>query len=107
MDVTLWGDVMRAATIGFTALFSAEALLKLTAYGLSYFKSSWNCFDLICVIASILDQTLDLAGIATFFRVLRVLRVVKIARGLVRIRHAHHLMVLGVYCMACAVHLTP
>ena len=79
-------EVTDIGNLVFTAFFCIEAVLKLVAYGPSYFNNGWNDFDFICVIASVADALLDLAGMATLFRVLRVLRVVKIARGLVALR---------------------
>ncbi|XP_022652390.1 voltage-dependent calcium channel type A subunit alpha-1-like isoform X3 [Varroa destructor] len=40
----------------FTGLFTVESLLKLVAFGIrNFFKDSWNTFDLITVIGSIID----------------------------------------------------
>jgi hypothetical protein len=86
MDNTTYADGIDVANIVFVGIFSAEVVVKFIAYDLAYFRVGWNCFDFLCVATSILDQSLDLAGVATFFRVLRVLRVVKIARGLVALR---------------------
>ena len=32
----------------FTAVFIVECVMKLLAYGLTYFQSSWNVFDFCC-----------------------------------------------------------
>lgn len=39
----------------FTGVFVLECIFKLIAFGLSYFKNSWNVFDFCVVCASILD----------------------------------------------------
>lgn len=39
----------------FAAIFIVEAVLKLIAFGKSYFQNSWNKFDFFVVVASILD----------------------------------------------------
>lgn len=42
----------------FTVIFIIEAVLKLLAFGKSYFKSSWNVFDFTVVCFSIFDIVL-------------------------------------------------
>lgn len=42
----------------FTIIFIVEAILKLIAFGKSYFKNSWNKFDFFVVVASIFDVLL-------------------------------------------------
>ena len=85
----------------FTAIFIVEAILKLFAFGWSYFGTSWNKFDFFVVISSILDISLtfyqDADGEANegggqerqqsalsvapqLARVLRVLRVSRVLR---------------------------
>lgn len=83
----------------FTAIFIAEAALKIFVFGLAYFHTSWNKFDFFVVIASILDIALssqqEAAEIAPggrqqsqtalsiapqLARVLRVLRVSRVLR---------------------------
>jgi hypothetical protein len=75
----------------FTIIFILEAVLKLIAYGDTYFKNSWNQFDFFVVVSSIVDILMDLIGstalgglsaapsIGRVLRVLRVLRVVRLA----------------------------
>jgi hypothetical protein len=42
----------------FTIIFIVEAILKLIAFGKSYFKNGWNKFDFFVVVASIFDVLL-------------------------------------------------
>lgn len=93
---------MEMTNFVFTAIFIAEAILKLFAFGWSYFGTSWNKFDFFVVISSILDISLtfyqDAEGganqggqerqqsalsvapqLARVLRVLRVSRVLRIA----------------------------
>jgi hypothetical protein len=42
----------------FTTVFACEALLKLIAYGKTYFYNAWNKFDFIVVISSLVDIAL-------------------------------------------------
>ena len=39
----------------FTTFFTTEAVLKLLALSKEYFASGWNIFDLVIVIASLVD----------------------------------------------------
>jgi len=76
----------------FTAIFICEAVLKLTAYGFSYFKTMWNKFDFFIVITSIIDILMSLdpnsggnsavslgPQLARIMRVLRVSRILRLA----------------------------
>jgi len=47
--------VLDYVNVVFTTIFLAEAVLKLIAYGWSYFKNSWNKFDFTVVCASLID----------------------------------------------------
>lgn len=80
--------------IFFTAVFLAEAIIKLTAFGpSSYFFDSWNRFDFFVVCASIVDLMLSLIGKQAFsflksgpqlirvFRVMRVSRLLKLIKS--------------------------
>jgi uncharacterized hydantoinase/oxoprolinase family protein len=81
----------------FTLIFLVEAILKLIAFGKSYFNNSWNKFDFFVVVSSIFDVLLKLAqsiftnegagGAGSFLeaapqiaRVMRVLRVTRVIR---------------------------
>jgi hypothetical protein len=77
----------------FTAIFLVECVLKLTAYGKTYFNNSWNKFDFVVVSSSIFDliitflDTIDadlstlssLTQLARIARILRVTRILKLA----------------------------
>uniref|UniRef100_A0A8C5SWW9 Voltage-dependent L-type calcium channel subunit alpha n=1 Tax=Laticauda laticaudata TaxID=8630 RepID=A0A8C5SWW9_LATLA len=71
----------------FTILFTIEMILKLIAFkAKGYFGDPWNVFDFLIVVGSIIDVILnpedsDRISI-TFFRLFRVLRLVKLlSRG--------------------------
>jgi hypothetical protein len=78
----------------FTIVFIVEAVLKLIAYGKSYFANAWNKFDFFVVASSIMDLLLSamdssaldsvkaLPQLARVMRVLRVTRLLKFAAGL-------------------------
>ncbi|CDW83245.1 voltage-gated ion channel superfamily [Stylonychia lemnae] len=76
----------------FTAVFTLEAIIKIIAYGLGYFKQGWNIFDFVIVIISyvtlIIGQLSSAAvgpkqtTIARAFRIGRVFRLIKKAKFL-------------------------
>lgn len=60
----------------FTSFFTLEAVLKLLALSKEYFGSGWNIFDLIIVIASLIDLSVEsVNGIS----VLRGMRLVSLS----------------------------
>ncbi|XP_061745538.1 voltage-dependent L-type calcium channel subunit alpha-1C-like [Nerophis ophidion] len=75
----------------FTGLFTVEMFLKLIAFKpRNYFADAWNTFDALIVVGSLVDiaiteinNTEDSARISiTFFRLFRVMRLVKLlSRG--------------------------
>uniref|UniRef100_G3P2F3 Voltage-dependent L-type calcium channel subunit alpha n=1 Tax=Gasterosteus aculeatus aculeatus TaxID=481459 RepID=G3P2F3_GASAC len=70
----------------FTVLFTVEMILKLMAFkARGYFGDPWNVFDFIIVIGSVVDVILsevdasENASVSiTFFRLFRVMRLVKL-----------------------------
>ncbi|XP_026720210.1 voltage-dependent L-type calcium channel subunit alpha-1S isoform X4 [Athene cunicularia] len=77
--------------VAFTILFTLEMILKLLAFKVKgYFGDPWNVFDFLIVIGSIIDVILseiddsdDNSRVSiTFFRLFRVMRLVKLlSRG--------------------------
>jgi hypothetical protein len=84
------GYVVVIQTTGhfFTATFFIEMVLKMIAFGMTYFNNGWNKFDFFVVMASLLDVTLlflgsnagSLKSLAQLARVLRVFRVTRILK---------------------------
>lgn len=71
----------------FTAIFTIEAILKLTAFGKVYFSSSWNNFDFFVVLSSLLEvvlSSLATSGSVAILRIgpqlARVLRILRVSR---------------------------
>ena len=59
----------------FTAIFTAEAVLKILALGLyTYLQDRWSCFDLVIVVLSLVE--LGLANVKGL-SILRSFRLVK------------------------------
>uniref|UniRef100_A0A3Q1HZ05 Voltage-dependent L-type calcium channel subunit alpha n=1 Tax=Anabas testudineus TaxID=64144 RepID=A0A3Q1HZ05_ANATE len=87
----MFNYVMDILNMVFTAVFTVEMVLKLIAFKpRGYFGDAWNVFDALVVIGSIvdivlseIDNTEDSARISiTFFRLFRVMRLVKLlSRG--------------------------
>ncbi|XP_046574320.1 sodium channel protein 1 brain-like [Haliotis rubra] len=73
--------LIKVANYVFTAIFILEAVLKLYALNKYYFKSGWNIFDLIIVIASIIDLGFEEVDGLSVFRTFRLLRVFKLAQS--------------------------
>lgn len=75
------------ANVAFTGIFIVEMMLKMIADGiLGYFGSSWNCFDFIIVVASVVEILLTIAignavGGLSALRIMRLLRILRLAQG--------------------------
>ncbi|XP_047221631.1 calcium channel, voltage-dependent, L type, alpha 1F subunit isoform X2 [Girardinichthys multiradiatus] len=82
-----FSDVMDILNMVFTGLFTVEMLLKLLALRLRhYFVDAWNSFDALIVVGSVVDIVVtefssgeDSSRVSiTFFRLFRVMRLVKL-----------------------------
>ncbi|MFC4401713.1 ion transporter [Gracilibacillus xinjiangensis] len=58
------------------AIFTIEVLLKIIVLRKSFFKNSWNIFDLIIVLGSVILYSTPYVGVLRIFRVLRVFRTI-------------------------------
>uniref|UniRef100_A0A4W6C3W7 Voltage-dependent L-type calcium channel subunit alpha n=1 Tax=Lates calcarifer TaxID=8187 RepID=A0A4W6C3W7_LATCA len=87
----LFNNAMDILNMVFTGVFTVEMILKLIAFKpRNYFADAWNTFDALIVVGSVVDiaiteinNTEDSARISiTFFRLFRVMRLVKLlSRG--------------------------
>ncbi|XP_061113054.1 voltage-dependent L-type calcium channel subunit alpha-1D-like [Conger conger] len=87
----VFNSAMDILNMVFTGVFTVEMLLKLIAFKpRGYFTDAWNVFDALVVIGSVvdivlseIDNTEDSSRISiTFFRLFRVMRLVKLlSRG--------------------------
>ncbi|NWU90483.1 SCN5A protein, partial [Upupa epops] len=88
-------NILNKINILFVTLFTTECVLKLLALRQYYFSNSWNIFDLVVVIMSLVALLLSGIGKAfehflppTLFRVIRlarigrILRLIRAARGI-------------------------
>lgn len=68
----------------FNFVYTMEAAIKITAYGLDYFKVGWNRFDFLIVILTALEYILksafgiDSGSSGVILRMLRVSRLFKV-----------------------------
>lgn len=78
------GGLLEALNTAFLAVFVVELAIRLTAYGSrpgGFFRSGWNVFDLVVVLASLVP------GLnATLLRLLRLGRVLRVVRLLPDLR---------------------
>ena len=58
----------------FTTFFLFEAILKLAALSKEYFGNGWNIFDLVIVVASLLDLGLESVDGISVMRGMRLVR---------------------------------
>ncbi|GIL55074.1 hypothetical protein Vafri_10591, partial [Volvox africanus] len=73
-------DVQEKLNIGFTGIYTLEALLKL--YGLgsrTYFADPWNKFDFVVVVSGLVEVALSFLHTG-YVRVLRVFRLQRLLR---------------------------
>ena len=94
----LWAEVWRYSNYVFSLIFLFEMAIKQAAFGLQYFNSGWNCFDVLLVFASIVDLTMEILGTSGLGgfnpTILRVLRIFRVARLLRLVRRAKGIRVL-------------
>jgi hypothetical protein len=63
------------SNICFTFIFCCEALIKILALRVLYFRDGWNWFDFFICLVSLLDVSISFIQVS-FLRVLRVGRVI-------------------------------
>lgn len=85
--VARYGDVLHAVDHVCLGIFVAELLVKLYAFRWSFFRSSWNVFDLLVVGIALVPGS-GAFGVLRSLRVLRVLRLVSIVPQLRRVVEA-------------------
>lgn len=78
-----WDEVQRYSNIIFTAVFAAEAILKLAGLGIkTYFSRPGNCFDFFLVLVSILGIVFGTGVVTNFMRLFRIARVFRLIKSL-------------------------
>jgi hypothetical protein len=83
---TTYSLVIDYANYVFVSIFGCEALFKIIAHGKFYFLDSWNIFDFVIVVLSFItiDQSLFSFKVTALriIRVARLLRMIKVSKGL-------------------------
>jgi len=87
------GGVLEIVDEIFLGIFILEMILKIIAYGLSYFKDGWNWFDMIIILLSVLSSLAFLSAFRVF-RIFRVFRSLKAMRGMRMMSSLRHLRVI-------------
>ncbi len=54
-----YNDTLDSINYFFTVVFALECILKLIAFGSSYFHNSWNIFDFFVVFSSGIDIVMN------------------------------------------------
>ncbi|CAB4015148.1 sodium channel 60E-like, partial [Paramuricea clavata] len=96
----------------FTGIFIGEAIARITALGTFYFRVGWNVFDFLVVVLSVVGMLLEalkkfdfvklslLRGIRAF-RVTRLLRFIKVAKGIRKLTFAFVLSLPALFNICC------
>ena len=80
-----YSSALDGLDILFSAVFIIEAVVKIAAFGGSYFSENWNRFDFAVVIGSIVGFIAG-TGSANFLRVFRLARVFRLVKRLKGLR---------------------
>ena len=77
-----YGSLLTAIDVIVISVFVVEILLKLFAYGLGFFRSAWNIFDLSIITIALVPAS----GPLTVLRTLRILRVLRLISMMPQLR---------------------
>jgi len=72
----------------FLIIFTIEAILKLIALDIQYFKEIWNWFDFVLVVlgyVGLVGGLGPLASLLRIFRIVRIFRLVRTSQGLLNL----------------------
>lgn len=76
----------------FTTIFTFELVVRLIAYGASFFNEAWNIFDMFVVLISIIEQLFAASLGIKVLRVLRIARIFRTIRIVRRVQRLHSTM---------------
>jgi len=77
-----YGSILSFIDKAALAFFVIELLIKLYAYGISFFRNAWNIFDLCVVSLGLLPDTNSLSAL----RALRVIRTMRLLSAIPQMR---------------------
>jgi len=86
-DFEWWNSLMSVTNYTFAFVFAVEAILKLLALQQSYWKDSWNVFDFICVLATVIgivltasESGVNISSVASVVRIFRIARLFRLLK---------------------------
>jgi len=85
-----WYNTMTDLNLLFVVIYMGEILLKIFAYLHAFFTDLWNIFDVVVVLASIVEISIGPGG-AVGLQALRAIRMLKVFRALRLVRRARRL----------------
>ena len=84
----LYSNILEYSNLAFAIIFNFEAIIKIIAFGKSYFNFSWNKFDLSIVIGTdiglfmnVVNVGINISTIATVVRAFRIMRVFRLVKS--------------------------
>ncbi|KAI1305266.1 Voltage-dependent calcium channel type A subunit alpha-1 [Halotydeus destructor] len=86
---------LKLMNIIFTSMFSVECCLKIVSLGVrNFFKDSWNTFDFITVVGSVIDALVMELGVGASFLNVGFLRLFRAARLIKLLRQGYTIRIL-------------
>ncbi|MBP2321263.1 voltage-gated sodium channel [Kibdelosporangium banguiense] len=82
--VAKFGGVLHFADRAALTVFVVEILLRIYAYGWSFFKDSWNIFDLVIIGVAVVPATGEFSVLRSL-RILRALRLISVVPSMRRV----------------------
>nr|WP_042192593.1 ion transporter [Kibdelosporangium sp. MJ126-NF4] len=82
--VAKFGSLLHVADRLALAIFVVELLLRIYAFGWSFFKDSWNIFDLVIIGFAVVPATGEFSVLRAL-RILRVLRLISVVPSMRRV----------------------
>lgn len=82
--VDRFGELLHLADRAALAIFVVEILLRIHAFGWSFFKDAWNIFDLVIIGFAVVPATGEFSVLRAL-RILRVLRLISVVPSMRRV----------------------
>ena len=84
----LYSNILENFNLAFAIIFNFEAIVKIIAFGKSYFNYTWNKFDLLIVIGTdigllmnVVNMGVNISTIATVVRAFRIMRIFRLVKS--------------------------
>ena len=84
----LYSSILENFNLAFAIIFNFEAIVKIIAFGKSYFNYTWNKFDLIIVIGTnigllmnVVNMGVNISTVATVVRAFRIMRIFRLVKS--------------------------